>query len=232
MIFEILQNLKNTGSVDFLSVFAQILSLLFVVVCVLPLHELAHGFVAYKLGDPTAKNMGRLTLNPIASLDKRGIICLLLFSFGWAKPVPVNPRYFKNPKRGMALVALAGPLSNFLAAYVGAILWIVAALFLPQNTIALFVVNVLRYYVIINISLAAFNLLPIPPLDGSHILEAFLSDRMVYAIQRYRNAFSLVLLVLLVTGGLSGPLYKLQNFFAGMVLAAAKLPFWLFGVLS
>lgn len=210
---------------------AQTVSLLFVVIFILPLHEFAHGWAAGKLGDPTAKNSGRLTLNPIASLDKRGILCLLLFNFGWAKPVPVNPRYFRKPKRDMAIVALAGPMSNLLAALIGAFLYFFSLLFLPNRGAAVFILNVLWYYVLVNISLAAFNLIPIPPLDGSHILEAFLSDRMIYTLQRYRNVFSLILLVLMMSGALSGPLYQVQVFLSKLILNLAKWPFHLAGVL-
>ena len=119
MIFSAIRQIISGGSVDFTSLVAQVLSVLFVIICILPLHEFAHGFIAVKLGDNTPKWDKRLTLNPIASLDPIGALALLLFGFGWAKPVQVNPRNFKNPKTGMAIVALAGPLSNLLAAFLG-----------------------------------------------------------------------------------------------------------------
>lgn len=115
MLFSVIRSLFSGGSVDFMSILMQIVAVLFVIFCILPLHEFAHGWVAYKLGDNTAKYQGRLTFNPIASVDPLGALFLLLFGFGWAKPVPVNPNNFKNPKRGMAITALAGPVSNLLA---------------------------------------------------------------------------------------------------------------------
>ena len=158
MLFNVLNTLFRGGHVDFLSVLAQIISIVFVILCILPLHEFAHGWVAYKLGDPTAKMAGRLTFNPLASVEPMGALALLLFGFGWAKPVPVNSSYFKKPKRDMAITALAGPVSNLLAALVGAVILVTVSVFLPYNWIVSFLVSFLSYYVIINISLAVFNL--------------------------------------------------------------------------
>ena len=172
MLFDVIRSLAYGQHVDVWAVLAQVLSVVFVILCILPLHEFAHGWVANKLGDPTAKLEGRLTLNPLASVDPMGALALILFGFGWAKPVPVNSRYFKHPKRDMAITALAGPVSNLLAALVGAVLVVVMEVFAPYNGVTQFIYNVLYYYVVVNISLAVFNLIPLPPLDGGHIVGA------------------------------------------------------------
>lgn len=231
MLFDVLRNVLSGQQVSISTVAAQVLSVLFVIFCILPLHEFAHGFVANKLGDPTAKLEGRLTMNPLASVDTMGALALLLFGFGWAKPVPVDSRYFKKPKRDVALTALAGPISNLLAALVGAIIYVAVVLFAPYNAVQGFFVSMLSFYVTVNISLAVFNLIPIPPLDGSRIIGAFLSDKALYTYYRYQNIFVMVLFFLMLTGAMSGPLYSVQSFFANIIMTIAKLPFKLFGVL-
>jgi Zn-dependent protease len=129
------------------------------------IHEYAHGKAALSLGDPTAKNLGRLTLNPLPHIDPLGAICLFLFNFGWAKPVPVNYRYFKNPRKDIILMSLSGPLANLSAAFVAGIF--IRYFLLPWDVYRL----ALAYLLLMNIGLGLFNLLPIPPLDGSHVLE-------------------------------------------------------------
>ena len=229
MMLDVFRDILSGRGVDPLNVIMQILAILFVIFCILPVHEWAHGFVAYKLGDPTAKNSGRLTLNPLASFDPMGGLFILLFGFGWAKPVPVNPLYFKNRKAGMAVVALAGPLSNFLCAVIGGMIYLLlAAVFHVQSALlAVF----FQYYILINVALAAFNLLPIPPLDGSKILGAFLPDKWLYSFYRYQQIITMVLFVLLFTGILSVPLHYLQNALYNAAIWLASLPFRLFGVL-
>lgn len=231
MLFDVIRQLSAGYQVDLWQVLAQVLSVVFVILCILPLHEFAHGWVANKLGDPTAKLAGRLTMNPLASVDPMGAVALILFGFGWAKPVPVDSRYMKKPKQGMALVALAGPVANLLAALLGALVMVVMQAFVPVNGVTQFLYNVLYYYVLVNISLAVFNLLPIPPLDGSRIVGAFLSDRMLYTYYRYQNVFSMVVFVLVLSGAMSGPLYRAQSFFANVIFTIAAAPFRLFGVL-
>ena len=231
MLINTLLSLLRGYHVDLGTVAAQVISILFVILCILPLHELAHAWVANKLGDPTAKLEGRLTFNPLASVDPMGALALLLFGFGWAKPVPVDSRYFRNPKRDMAITALAGPVSNLLAAFVGAVLVAVMEVFSPYNGFTNFVYNVLWYDVVVNISLAVFNLIPMPPLDGSRIVAAFLSDRVMYTYYRYQNLFVMVMFLLLLSGALSGPLATAQTFFANIIFSLARAPFQLFGLL-
>lgn len=231
MLINTLLSLLRGYHVDLGTVAAQVISILFVILCILPLHELAHAWVANKLGDPTAKLEGRLTFNPLASVDPMGALALLLFGFGWAKPVPVDSRYFRKPKRDMAITALAGPVSNLLAAFVGAVLVAVMEAFSPYNGFTNFVYNVLWYYVVVNISLAVFNLIPMPPLDGSRIVAAFLSDRVMYTYYRYQNLFVMVMFLLLLSGALSGPLATAQTFFANIIFSLARTPFQLFGLL-
>lgn len=232
MIFSVIRMIIAGQPIDIGAVFAQVLAIIFVILCILPLHEFAHGWVASKLGDPTAKLDGRLTLNPLASVDPVGTVWLFLFGFGWAKPVPVDARYFKKPKRDMAIVALAGPVSNLLAALVGAVILFALVAFVPYNNNAMnFILSVLSYYVTVNVTLAAFNLLPIPPLDGSRILGAFLSDRALATYYRYQNIFVMVLFVLMFSGAFSGPLYAVESVLTRGVTWLAALPFRLFGLL-
>lgn len=134
------------------------------------IHEYAHGRAALWFGDPTAKRMGRLTLNPLPHIDPFGAICLFLFNFGWAKPVPVDPRYFKNTRKGIIFMSLCGPLANISAALVAGML--IRYFFFPYEVYQ----RVLIYLILMNIGLGLFNLLPIPPLDGSHVLENTLSS--------------------------------------------------------
>ena len=233
MFFSVIRTIMAGGSVDIFTVAAQVLAIIFVIICILPLHELAHGWIAYKLGDPTAKLERRLTLNPLASVDPIGTVWLFLFGFGWARPVPVDPRYFRKPKRDMAIVALAGPVSNLLAALVGALLlnvMVVIAGHNGVNSVLYFVYTLLSYYVMVNVTLAAFNLLPIPPLDGSRILGAFLSDRALETYYRYQNVFVMVLFVLMFSGAFSGPLYAIESAMSKGIFWIAALPFKLFGL--
>ena len=177
------------------------------------IHEAAHGFVANMLGDPTAKLAGRLTLNPIAHLDPIGTVLplLLIFSgspmvFGWAKPVPVNPYNFKDPARGEMLVSFAGPFSNFLAA------WVVAMLirFIPIHIVMSGITaSFLSSFILINLTLAVFNLIPIPPLDGSHILEPFIPYNVRRTLEQYGFFILIFILIFQPTSDL---LFSIINF--------------------
>ena len=234
MLIDAIRSLLAGGSVSGEAILMQIIATLFVIFCILPLHEFAHGWMAEKLGDHTARAAGRLTMNPLASLDPFGALFLLLFGFGWAKPVPVNPWNFKKPKRDMAITALAGPVSNLLAALVGGILYFALYLFvLPSASTSVFIAvdAFLSAYIVINVSLAVFNLLPIPPLDGSRVVSAFLSDRAMAAYYRYQNAIVMVLFLLLFSGVLDSPLNIAQNAALDGILWLASLPFKLLGAL-
>ncbi len=188
----------------------------------LTFHELAHGWVAYRLGDPTAKNHGRLTLNPLAHLDPLGTLAMLLVGFGWARPVPVNPFYLKGDRyRGMFLVGLAGPLTNFLLAF--AFLYILAAF--PSLLAVRHLPQILYTTFVINIYLGVFNLLPIPPLDGSRVLFYFLTPRARYAYSRWEQYGPLVLMLLIFLpfGFLQGILIPLANVVAGFITTLVSL---------
>ena len=205
---------------------SELIYLLLTIPCILlalPVHEVAHGFMAYKLGDPTAKTMGRLTLNPLKHFDPIGTLCMLFFHFGWARPVPIDTRYFKKPKRDMVLVSLAGPFSNLILAF--------AALFLEHLLFALFaspasslepghflltflgVISLfLDIFVSLNVAFAVFNLIPIPPLDGSHVAQNLLSRYVPYKAWAFLHQYGrYILLALLWLGVLSYPISWAQN---------------------
>ena len=178
----------------------------------LSIHEVSHGYVAYKLGDPTARNQGRLSLNPLAHIDPIGALCMLLFHFGWAKPVPVSTRYFKKPKRDMALTALAGPVSNILLAFVSLTVYCYIMRFAdPEAVLTELLLLLFRMFYSLNISLAVFNFLPVPPLDGSRILYTFLPDRAYFGVMRYERYISIGIFALLYLGFLDYPLSWLVN---------------------
>lgn len=170
----------------------------------LTVHEVSHGLAAYALGDPTAKEQRRLSLNPLRHLDLMGTVMMLIAGFGWAKPVPVDARYFKHPKTGMAITALAGPLSNFLFAYVSAIFYtLFFGLMMTGRFTGSLALAVLQFFgtlLVLNIGLGLFNLIPFPPLDGSKVVEGFLPDRVTYALWKYERIGMLVLMGLLIFG--------------------------------
>ena len=173
-------------------------------------HEFAHALVADRLGDPTPRQLGRLTLNPLVHLDPLGTVFFVLFSFGWARPVPVNPRNFANPRLGMLVVALAGPLANIVLAFA------VGVLVKTQGLTGTLWGDLASMLVLINIVLAVFNLIPIPPLDGSRILEGLLPSDQALAYARIQPYGTVVILVLLYTG------------VVGQVMSPAVR--WLYGV--
>ncbi len=197
------------------------------VIFAITVHEVAHGWVAKKLGDKTASQLGRLTLNPLKHVDLVGTILipgLLLitsagFIFGWAKPVPVDPRYFKNPRRDMAFVAVAGPVSNILMAFAWAML-VKLGLELKMEGVSLPLILMGMAGIQINLVLALINLIPIPPLDGSRIVTGLLSNRLAWQYNKLERYGFFILIALLWTGGLGyilgGPLNYLFGLFASM----------------
>ena len=213
-------------SVYLLSIPAVIIALIF--------HEVAHGFVAYKLGDPTARAMGRLSLNPLKHLDLIGTLCMIFFRFGWAKPVPINTRYFKNPRRDMAITALAGPLTNFLIAFFA----VPVCLLLNRLLIHLsineqvghlafqLVLQTFNFFIIlhaVNLGLGIFNLIPLPPLDGSRILLVFLPPKYYFGLMRYERYISLALILILFFGSRFGILSRVSNAIGGVMESLWRL---------
>lgn len=201
-----------------------VLSRCFVVFCCMPIHELAHGYMAYKLGDSTAKNQGRLSFNPLKHLSPMGTIMIFLFGIGYANPVPINPRNFKNQKAGMALSAFAGPLSNILMGFVSIWFYYLVSRFVDNNignAIAIF----FYFAASINVTLAVFNLLPIPPLDGSKILAGLLPDKVYYKYMMYERYVMIALFIMLFTGVLDRPISVLSNFMMGIISIIPRLIF-------
>lgn len=214
------------GNLGFADIIVYLLSTFVVIFLTLPIHEFAHGFVSSKLGDPTPKWQGRLTLNPLAHIDWRGAACILLFGFGWAKPVQVNQRYYKSPKRDMAIVAFAGPLSNVVLAFVSLVLARVCALFITSwSSVILYVYTFFYYVASINVHLAVFNLIPIPPLDGSRLLAAFLPDRQYYKLMQYEQYMFIALIVLMATDVFSRPISYFSDLILDGLAKLASLPF-------
>lgn len=215
------------GNFSLANVIIYLISTAAVIFITLPIHEWAHGFAATRLGDPTPRWQGRLSLNPLAHLDPMGSLCILLFGFGWAKPVSVNPRYFKNVKRGMAITALAGPLSNLIMGFIAVLLgnlmvWITLITDIEIfYYIAIFFVFVAK----INISLAVFNLIPIPPLDGSRILGVILPDRIYYRIMQYERYLFYLVILLLATNVLTIPLAIISGAVENLYLLISSIIF-------
>lgn len=186
-------------------------------------HESAHGYVSYKLGDPTARNLGRITLNPVKHFDLLGFICMVLFRVGWAKPVPVNSRYYKNPRRDMAITAAAGPLSNLLMAFIGVLGYEIMGLFSfrEANAVFYFCYTLYLFFVIfaqLNVFLAIFNLLPVPPFDGSRIFYIFLPEKWYFGIMKYERYIMIAVILLLYLDVLDLPL----NFLSGAIISGME----------
>lgn len=199
----------------------------------LTVHEYCHGYAAYRLGDNTAKNMGRLSLNPIKHIDPYGAICMVLFHVGWAKPVPVNARNFKDPKKGFAITAAAGPASNLILGFFSALIYLVVFALVRDLTFTsktfgyLLISNTLSFLYIfhsINIGLGLFNLLPIPPFDGSRLLNVFLPPKTYFAIMKYEKQIYIGVLVWLLLG----------NYVAGFIrnIVGGGILYWLAGIFS
>ena len=201
MLFSLLSSSNPKDSI------AILLLTLPVILIALVFHEVAHGYVAYKCGDRTAYNLGRLTLNPRKHLDPIGTLCMLLVGFGWAKPVPINTRNFNNPKRGMALTAIAGPAANLILGVISAILLAIVSV-IPVSSILAF--NALQWTALLlylsaiyNFSFMAFNLIPVPPFDGSRIALNFLPTHLYFRMMRYERQIMFgVLIAMLVLSNL------------------------------
>lgn len=205
----------------------RILAVVTIVFLILPLHEFAHGWVAYKLGDKTAKYCGRLTLNPLAHFDPLGALSILLFSFGWARPVPIDPRNFEKPRRDMAITALAGPVSNLVAAIVGGLLLnFIIIIGMPiLGSLIKWIYTFLMYYIMINVSLAVFNFIPIPPLDGFKIIQAFIPDKHLWIYYKYGNIITSAMFLLLLFGFFNKPLAIMQTAVYGAIVSITRIPF-------
>lgn len=181
----------------------KLFTLPFIFVC-LTVHEFSHGYAAYRLGDTTAKDAGRLTLNPLKHIDWLGVLAMMLLGFGWAKPVPVNPyRFKKSGARGIIWVSLAGPGSNILFAFLLLLIWELTGVFAPAAMMNFYFVNIIGSVIYLNIGLAVFNLIPVPPLDGSKVLEYFLPYSASRWMQSNGNVLYMILLVAVFTGTLS-----------------------------
>lgn len=198
----------------------------FVIFCVLPIHEFAHAFVAHKLGDDTARLSGRMTTNPLAHIDPIGALMIILAGFGYAKAVPVNIRNFKKRKPYMALTALAGPVSNivmaFIFMFVGLLLQVKVGV--VEGSFVYYIVVFMITAAQINISLAVFNLLPIPPLDGSRIFSLIIPDKYYYTIMQYERYIVYGVLALVFFGVLDGPINLLSDLLFDLIFNIASLP--------
>lgn len=211
---------------------SMLMSVIPALVCI-TLHELSHGYAAYRLGDDTAKRMGRLTLNPIKHIDIFGLVMMVAFKFGWAKPVPVNMRNFRHPKRDMAITALAGPVSNVLICCV--FLFIYGLIYRPcyfnggQFSADLLEMVYITSY--LSLALAVFNIIPVPPLDGSKVLFSLMSDEKYMKLMYYERYGMLILAVLLITDVLGNPLQTATGFLFEILFKFAEWGFALSGIL-
>lgn len=202
----------------------RILFLIPALLIALTFHEYAHGKVAYLLGDPTAKNQGRLTLNPLSHLDPIGTLMVLFAGFGWAKPVPINPFFFQSDRRrGMMLVGLAGPVMNLVLAYLSAVVLQIVS----SYGIGGFWLNNFLYVLIqLNIILAIFNLIPVPPLDGSRILAGILPRQGAQLIYSIENYGMLIIILLIITGGIQRIILPLVQLTYGIIIKLSGLVFF------
>ncbi len=221
MIFDLFR-----GDSDMLDLIINLFSRLFVVFCTMPIHEYAHALIATKLGDQTPRLSGRLTLNPMAHISPLGAVMIFLCGFGYAKPVNVNPRNFKDAKKGMALTAIAGPISNLIMGFVFIFIATLLSNIINTESVLSFAIFYFLFFAgSINVNLAVFNLLPIPPLDGSRILQLLIPAKYYYKFLQYERYIVIVVFVLIATGVLSRPLSAISYFFIDLFVKIASLPF-------
>ena len=204
------------------------ISSLIVIFLTLPVHEFAHAFAASKCGDNTAKFTGRLTVNPFAHIDWFGAACILCFGFGWAKPVPINSRNLRRGKLDVAITAFAGPLSNLILGFISTILMYAFLLLSVKVAFADYLFLLFMYVAIININLAVFNLIPIPPLDGSKILAAILPNSVYYKLMLYERYLSIILFALLFSDAFSSVIGRASDFIFGKFFYVVDLIFSIF----
>lgn len=219
MLFDIF-----SGDADGLTLIVNLFSRLFVIFCTMPIHEYAHALIATKLGDQTPRLSGRLTLNPMAHISPIGALMIILCGFGYAKPVSVNPRNFKDSKKGMALTAIAGPISNLIMGFIFTFISMIF-LYLKPTIMASAIYSFFFYAALVNINLAVFNLLPIPPLDGSRILQLLIPAKYYYKFLQYERYIVIVVFILIATGVLSTPLSRISSGILNLFVKIAGLPF-------
>ena len=216
---------QSGGSMSFIELLFTIVSYAALVFIMLPIHELAHAWVATRMGDNTPRWHGRLSLNPLKHLDIFGTLTLVLFGIGYAKAVPVNPRNFSNPRRGMLLTSLAGPVSNVIMAFLALLIYrVVEILAVSELLIAVAWLIFVEIFAVVNLSLAVFNLLPLPPLDGFRIFSSILPGRGVFYLERYHEYLRWGVLLLVFTGALDVPLTYAVGFLGNLLCTLVGLP--------